>query len=47
MVILFFLFFLFEITHFGLIWSKNLKLSFQVEIWYLDYFEYVNFDGDV
>ena len=28
-------------------WSKNLKSSIKAEIWYLDYFEYVKFDGDV
>ena len=32
--------------YFGLIWSKNSKLSVEAEIWSLYYFEYGKFDGD-
>ena len=36
----------FKNTVFGQIWSKNLKLLFSFEIWYLDKFEYVEFNDD-
>ena len=45
MVIFILLFFRLEL--FELIQSKTSKLSVQVEIWYLDYFECVKFDGHV
>ena len=38
--------FLTENTFFVHIWSKNLRLSLWAEIWYLDYFEYAQFNGD-
>ena len=45
MVIFIFIFWIIWIknTLFGLIWSRNVKLSVQAEIWYLDYFEYAKF----
>ena len=36
----------FKSTVFGQIWSKNLKLLFSFEIWYLDKFEYAEFNDD-
>ena len=39
-----FSFFAFDL---GKIWSKNSKLFVQSEIWYLDYFEYAEVNGDV
>ena len=39
--------FLTKNTLFGKIWSKNPKFSVEVQIWYLDYFEYAKFNGDV
>ena len=36
----------FKNTVFGQIWSKNLKLLFSFEIWYLDKFEYAEFNDD-
>ena len=32
---------------FGLIWSKNAKVSVHAKIWYLDYFKYIKFDCEV
>ena len=36
----------FKNTVFGQIWSKNIKLLFSFEIWYLDKFEYAEFNDD-
>ena len=32
---------------FGQIWSQNSKFSAYAETWYLDYFEYAQFNGDL
>ena len=42
-----FILFLIENTIFGQIWSKKSKLSVEAEIWYLDLFEYAEFNDAV